>query len=405
MTARHGSRILAASLGVLIGCQDAGDELPSMLASKHGGEVLEDVAPQSDSGSNLPHSLYGRTQTGNYLVLPALPPDGAALIVTAAEGQDGCFRMDSLLDQNGAEMLDQVESSNACDMHSAVALVARQRSLTLLPPRPEMTTTALRSVRIGAADCATGLPIAEYRPPLQLNVQLLPLSTKVHRAPPKQTLRLAAYIDGTDLLGGQAKSILSKAIEMASIEYEQAGVDIELTSVCVFDSGATSIDFGPGKADTLRRVWRTARALCPGQSQVIPLVVGGCLRRLDGKGTPHAYPQGETTHIPGWAGDDDLADLVVLAGRECPHGEPANWTPWAASRVIAHEIGHYLGLYHCAEVDVASRSAPAESVGNLMMANPLVSSAHGFTQWQVRALRRHPLLQGVESATTWPESY
>ncbi|MCA9642133.1 MAG: hypothetical protein KC492_15610, partial [Myxococcales bacterium] len=78
-------------------------------------------------------------------------------------------------------------------------------------------------------------------------------------------------------------------------------------------------------------------------------------------------------------------DGVFLPDVDCTSSRPLSLTPEARGRVLAHELGHYLGLFH---TDPASDDAD-----NLMHPKPALATAHGLTPTQVEVLLRHPVLR------------
>lgn len=63
------------------------------------------------------------------------------------------------------------------------------------------------------------------------------------------------------------------------------------------------------------------------------------------------------------------------------------------ARVLAHEIGHYLGLYHTVELDGLADTLDDTTADNTMNPRPTLATAAGFTPSQGRVMRMHPAVR------------
>jgi hypothetical protein len=108
----------------------------------------------------------------------------------------------------------------------------------------------------------------------------------------------------------------------------------------------------------------------------------------------HSMPDGYATHVPGGHARDGVADGVVLSDG-CPGGPPRAEAPPHLVRVLAHELGHYLGLYHTVERDGRADLLADTDAHNLLNAIPVLLDARGLSAEQARIVRRHP-------AVRWP---
>ncbi len=100
--------------------------------------------------------------------------------------------------------------------------------------------------------------------------------------------------------------------------------------------------------------------------------------------TGHQDLLGVSPRIPGGMTDKGVVDGVFIATDGC--GKSLS-TPERA-RLLAHEVGHYLGLYHS---DTAESSHRKASPPDIMHSSALSSAKQtGFTAAQAQVMRRHP---------------
>ncbi len=137
--------------------------------------------------------------------------------------------------------------------------------------------------------------------------------------------------------------------------------------------------------EALRPLHAAARARC-GTTGALRVFLSACWRYRDEIARSTSEPAGLTTRIPAGLFDDDVPDGVVLRAGVCPVGSGA-----PRPRVLAHELGHAMGLFHSVELDGAADDLADTDGDDVMNADPS-RSTRGFTADQSAVLRRYPRL-------------
>jgi hypothetical protein len=119
-----------------------------------------------------------------------------------------------------------------------------------------------------------------------------------------------------------------------------------------------------------------------------------CLLRDDAISHGRSEPLAFTPHIPGGFGLGAEPDLIFVAAERCEGLEPGPrfLDPDTLGAVLAHELGHYFGLFHVLEQDGREDNLSDTSPDrlNLMQAMPS-PDAVTLSDSQIHIARRHPI--------------
>lgn len=338
-----------------------------------------------------------------------VPLSGAAAValrVTVPPESTACVQLDTVKDGAGYPWVSASSSSVDCGEYgpgcSQRVSVADQTGFYVLPstdPPPAPLAGDHLLVRAALRDCETLLPGDSGAPgaPSTLRLQALPIPlVPVDR---EGVIRLAliftpgsAFFEGEDV-----GAPLEEALRLVNQAFRPARLRIEVArSRRLSAEHIDPLSFTPGDESELRHVLDLLRH-CPDGTPTalaseVPVVLAGCLVANDPI-MGQRRPLGRVTHIPGGLATTEGADGIFLTGRHCdPQGARLSWSATTLARLLAHELGHFLGLYHTVEADGTRDQLDDTHTDNAMYFDPLVASAQGFSPGQIQVMRRHPII-------------
>lgn len=319
-------------------------------------------------------------ETGNVAIPSQEPCAAIALRATTAPGV--CFQLSSVVDGEGRAVVNGRSAGafcRTCDMRTSVAASAGVFILPVEAGRFEPETGL--SIRFARVDCMTLTPLAapEDLPTLRV------LAQPIEAVPELATIDLRFHIAKSSILFGdedrQQELVATLGQELAS-----GGLIPRLVETHDLDALPANIRFHAGDPAALAAGIAKAP---PRAETTLDVVFGGCLLYDDPIFGPPSAVNGFTPRIPGGAGP---ADAVFMPGLNCfaEGSGPVDLPVGAQARILAHEIGHYLGLYHAVEEDGLTDQLDDTDTDNIMHPNPALATAVGFSPSQGRVMRMHP---------------
>jgi hypothetical protein len=351
------------------------------------------VDPASDAASEVEAWIeVGTTrfqtdgESGSVVIPAPAPCVGVALRATTEPGV--CFQLSAVVDGEGRAVIDERSAGAFCRDCALRSSVAVEAGVFLLPAEaggfaPE-TGLSLRFARV---DCVTLTPLTglEDRPTLRVEAQ------PIEVVPDHATIDLRFHIARSSILFGdearQQELIATLGQALAS-----GGLTPRLVETHELDAlPPDDLRFHAGDHAALA-AW-IAQFPPKNDETTLDIVFGGCLRYDDPIFGPPSAVNGFTPRIPGGAGP---ADGVFMPGLDCfaEGSGPVEFPVGAQARVLAHEIGHYLGLYHVIEADGLADQLDDTGPDNVMHPNPELATAVGFSPSQGRVMRMHPAARG-----------
>jgi hypothetical protein len=209
-------------------------------------------------------------------------------------------------------------------------------------------------------------------------------------------LRVDVAVFGADWLAGGARSAAaSRWVQQVEGFLADAGLRIDLHAVCTLPAVADATIVAAGDTSAVFPLVAAARAACHGlePSEADPRVTilhVPCLRFHDPVLRVTSDIAGYVTHLPGGFAPPAVADAVLVGGACALDPAHADGVPVGLARDVAHELGHYLGLFHSVELDGATDNLADTTGDDLMNALPALATSRGLSPSQVAIVRGHP---------------
>lgn len=256
------------------------------------------------------------------------------------------------------------------------------------------------SLRVALRDCLTLSPLwaSAPRPPT------LVIESATYSAPERtHTLSLPlAFVMATPhtfTAGADFDEMFARVREI----WREADIELAPAGPFVMARPEAPVSYGPEQRVALAALTRDARELVQNAhvAQDTPLVIfTPCLVRESTLGEGETQPLAMTAHIPGGFALPREADGIFVAGERCGGLAPGPRYVESATlaAIVAHEVGHFLGLFHVREADGREDALADTSpeMANLMQALPS-APATALAETQIEIARRHVSLAAHRS--------
>jgi hypothetical protein len=344
--------------------------------------------PRFVDQGRFPFDVHGNASFS----IPHLPGTAAIAIriTSRSSSTPTCFQVAEVLTESGEVLLRSSGTEGLyCASCSQRAFFSADTGLYLFPNNGQ--TVELGSsiqVTVSLRECDTLVPKERPAHDPNAGVQVESLDIAEPPADARGQLSLRIVISASSALASASDPLLHPTL-MAAIQklrelFAPAGLELKISA----GNLATAVD------DPLRfwwgtpEPWRPLRAATGASSSAIPIIIAGCIQSAAPWDLVTEEPDGVIPHIPG-----DRSDVVLIKGRGCARFAPAvEWPANSLAQLMAHEIGHYLGLYHSIEDNSLKDHLDDTDETNLMYYQPLDPNANGLTPRQIRVLRLYPAI-------------
>lgn len=335
------------------------------------------------------------------------PADGAlALRVSDPAGKSApvCVQLDTVQDPAAASWVTPPASQDDygpfCQSCAQRVSVQVNSGMFVLPSNDHPPPAAsMLKVRLASRDCTTFLP--HHPDPLkteQLRVEALTVPA-VPDTRAGEILIEVAIAQGSPLYSDPAPLPDMLVAALASVNSQLAPGKLSVRAVRVRRVESDDpLKLTRGDAAPLQALFAKIHDCdtggAPPDDRWVPLVLAGCLSVTDPLDKSTVEPDAYTPRIPDGLTAAGQAHGIYLKGKSCQgSGGQAAWSAELLAKLIAHELGHYLGLYHTVEEDGTTDQLDDTSAANIMYFRPVVETAQGYSASQLRVMRRHPAIR------------
>ena len=358
----------------------------------HGGGDPGPILAFAEAG------LYTPGEDGSTPWVQTEPPADAASLIMMVEGPaqqpDTCIQTSALRVPDGYRIRRQQRGdfSYLCPDCAWRSTAQRGRAIFIFPnDGSTLQQSGAPEIRLGLWDCDLRIPLrpvpsAEERPALRISMAWQP------EVPADRWLQLDLLIADGSGAGPRGAAFLNRLEEELNRHFLPARIRPRVTRTVTLENLPLYLPVGVRDRSGFDLVHGSLQEKAPEvrETPVVPVVLGTCLQWEDPvEGTGFDYV-GLVPALPGGLRPEQ-PDHLLIAGRDC--GNPQVHLPWTVptlGRLLAHELGHYLGLYHSVEPD-GSTDHLDDTDGTDRMGD--VWGDGSFTPSQIRIMRQHPYLR------------
>ena len=276
------------------------------------------------------------------------------------------------------------DSGDYCTTCQQRVSISQGYGLFVLPSGPDASRViSTVSARVGLRDCETLTPQKRGEDsPQELWVELAAW------AEPAAELRLQLSVN---VVVATDYGVPPAALTTLQQIWSSADIDLTIAASVAIEAPASPLVYSATDTGALQQLSRRADEALP-NAHGPTLLFTPCLQRLDAISGGINEPWAMTPHLPGGFAVNDVPDQIFIAAERCEGLTPAARfaDPMLLGATLAHELGHYLGLYHVAENDGRQDMLTDTSAlsPNLMQATPS-PTATTLSDSQIAVARRH----------------
>jgi len=195
-------------------------------------------------------------------------------------------------------------------------------------------------------------------------------------------------------------TLLATAFEHTRERYDKGELTLNLKSLTRIPTPVMDLEFSNSNRDAIDAIYTEAAASIDDYDEAnsVLVILPPCVKWVDDILQSNKHLAGHVPRIPGGFAQQTGADAVFLAADSCNLLESGLFWDKAADlgNAMAHEMGHFLGLYHVQENDGVEDHIEDTTPDkpNLMAVQVLdYTEPTEFTAQQLQVLRLNPLVQ------------
>lgn len=199
--------------------------------------------------------------------------------------------------------------------------------------------------------------------------------------------------------------LLERALVLVREIWAPAAIELSFADVIEIDPEPGPLRYSAEDRRSLVALGARAQEASAAEADWPLLVIAPCLQRDDVLTGGKTEPRALSSHGLGGYAVHGETDAMFVAGERCGGLTPAPefFEEGTLAAIIAHELGHYLGLYHVAESDGRQDrlvdTSPEQP--NLMRAVPSAAATE-LSRSQIEIARRHMLFASGRMIETHP---
>jgi hypothetical protein len=312
-----------------------------------------------------------------------------------------CFQLEDVRTDNETLWVPPASSADYgdyCTRCEQPVAVGSGYGLFVLPSAAALPTSfGSVTLRVALRDCLTLTPLS---PATTRPRTLLVESASLATPPRARTVTLPVAIVAATPHAFAAGARLDQAFVHVQEIWRAAGIELVLRGPFELPRPAAPVVYSASDRSALAALQREANVLTQQagvEAAAAVIVITPCLVREDTLSQSLTQPLATTAHLPGGFGVHAEPDGIFVAGELC-----GGLTPGARyleseslAALMAHELGHYLGLFHVREADGREDvlADTSQETPNLMQARPS-AGATTLADSQIEIARRHIALAG-----------